>query len=111
METKLQEAPGDPGGSSNTLLYPELQKDHTSMAWRRAPWFYHLVSRFLAEAANTRTDLLRRLWCFSTNLLPFNQKLSTTVAVRLHSSALAGIFLVSANTNLCFLVFNILVLM
>jgi len=37
METKLYEA-GDPGGSSNVSLYPELQKDRPSLAWRRAPW-------------------------------------------------------------------------
>lgn len=73
MGTKLQEA-REPGGSSNILLCPKLKKDHPSVAWRRAPWLYHLVSRFLAEAANTRTDLLLRLWCFSKDLLPFNQK-------------------------------------
>lgn len=76
--------------SSKRQEIPELPKDHLSVAGR-APWLHYPVSRFPAEAAPTSTDL-RWSWLLSEDPLPFNQKLSTTIAVKLHSSAVTEIF-------------------
>lgn len=86
-----------------------LPRDHLSMARRRPLSLHHLVSRFPAEAAPMSTDLLRWLRYFSEDMLPFNQKLSTILVVKLHFSAVADFFIFCQHFLLLF--FNILVLM
>lgn len=117
---------GQWGLTGSTLLQEVPQKDGSKLPRGRRSWscqeiislimarrrplsLHHLVSRFPAEAAPMSTDLLRWLRYFSEDMLPFNQKLSTILVVKLHFSAVADFFIFCQHFLLLF--FNILVLM